>query len=98
MNRLLAAQMYRLGLICSDLWAAGWNAAQDNDPARERRYLDAAREVEQVAAKLSDARDDGAETLALQALHELAVRCDERLGYDQLLDVWAALALGPAGS
>jgi len=92
-NGLLATQMFILGKIRAELWDRGWNAMQDGDADFEKRYLEAVHGVEAVAVLLADAREEGDQQLALNALRQLGERCVSELRYTGVSDVYAALAL-----
>jgi hypothetical protein len=88
--------MYELATIEHDLHGRAWIAMQDNFIDDERAYCEAAITVKRVAFALADARDDGAEELALRDLLALAEQLTLTLRYRKLREVYDRLAMVPA--
>lgn len=95
MNALLCHAMYELATIEHQLHGRAWIAAQDNFLDDERAYCEAAIAVKRIAFQLADARDDGAEEIALRNLRELADHLAADLRYDRLIEVHDTLAMTP---
>jgi hypothetical protein len=96
MNSLLARAMYTLAVIVSEMKRNAWNCAQDGDREWERLYGACARDLQAAAMQLADAREEGDQVLALQALLAVANEYEPLSGTDAIMDVYNDLAMVPA--